>query len=111
MAISNNTEISPGDTTILTCIGFGQPAISITWTHEGLDVVNSTLITVTETDFPEEGGRFMQSFLQICGAAVADFGVYTCVVSNSGFSVDASVQVAVAGECRTLNVICCTSPF
>lgn len=99
VAISDSATVFEGETTLFTCVGFGQPDVSITWTHDNQTVVNTSLIFVYEQTFTQVGRLFKQSFLQICSDNLNDAGTYTCSVSNGLVSVNASTQLTFAGEC------------
>ena len=109
VSISDNTELSLGETVVLSCIAYGRPGVTFTWIHKEEVVTNSSLISVTESDFPEPGGLFRQSFLQICSADISDLGTYSCSVSNGLVSVDASTVLSVAGESYTQKLTCVMS--
>ena len=99
VVISNSATVFEGETILFTCVGFGQPDISITWTHNNQTVVNTSLIFVYEQTFTQAGRLFQQSFLLICSDNLNDAGTYTCSVNNGLVSINASTQLTFAGEC------------
>ena len=99
VVISEDATLFEGETTLLTCVGFGQPMVAISWIHNNNRTVqNTSLITVFEEVFYQAGRLFTHSFLQICSDNVADTGSYTCSVSNGLTAVNASIQLAFGGE-------------
>ncbi len=96
--ISNNTSVDAGETAVLICVGFGQPRADITWTRDGQEISNRSLVTIYEEDLAQGGRVFKQSFLQLCSLRMSNSGVYTCSVSNGLSSVNSSLLVTVNGE-------------
>ena len=96
--ISNDTLLFAGETALLGCVGYGLPSVLITWLRDGRSISNSSLVSISEEDVVQGDRMFKQSFLQICNIAMADAGVYTCIVSNSETSVNSSIFVSVIGE-------------
>ena len=95
VVISNDTALRTGKTALLSCVGFGESEVEISWTFSGAPVVNTSLITIYEEDVVQGERIFKQSFLQICSLAEADAGGYTCIASD-GFTTDnATTQLAV----------------
>ena len=86
-----------GDTTVLLCMTFGQADDDIVWTHNGERLTNSSLVSITSTDFIQDGLVFRQSFLRICNVSRNNSGSYSCVASTD---VAASTRItAVTGNC------------
>ena len=79
-------------------MGYGEPRADITWMYNGQAVMNSSLVSITEEEFTEEGLLFKRSSLQICNAKIRNSGNYTCFVSNGLDSVTASTQLTLAGK-------------
>ena len=82
MAISNYTSLFEGETALLACVGYGLPFVEISWIHDGLQIDNSSLISVIETDVVVEDRVFRQSVIQLCSVATSDSGDYVCLVGN-----------------------------
>ena len=69
-----------GQTVLLTCIAYGSPVPSITWTASTQDIdltdkVSYQAVTVNETNF-------QVAFLQLCDITSANAAEYTCTASN-----------------------------
>ena len=95
VAISDHVTLSEGETTILTCLGYGQPDVELMWTFNDENITNSSVVTVYE----DQEGRFIkQLFLEICSVRAADSGIYTCTISNNEASVSAMTQLTVSGK-------------
>lgn len=100
--LSDDMRVIIGDTTVLLCMTFEQMDQDITWLHNGDNVTNTSLVTVTGSDFVQDGVVFRQSFLRICNTSMSDTGLYTCIASNN---VNASTQItAVTGKLGKKNV-------
>ena len=97
-----------GETAVLICVGFGQPRADITWTRDGQEISNTSLVTIYEEDLAQGGRVFKQSFLQLCSLRMSDSGVYTCSVSNGLSSVNSSVELAVSGRLLLFKIFCCS---
>ena len=95
MTISNNTSVTAGETAILLCEAIGFISVGITWTHDGEAVTNSSHTSITAA---QEGRLIHQSFLEISNVVSINAGVYTCIVSNEGTSVNSSTQLTVFCE-------------
>ena len=99
IVISNDISLTAGDTALLTCVGYGRPDVQITWSRNGEVVMNSSLITINETDVTRGGRLYKQSYLDLCSVEVSDAGTYTCTVSNGELlATNASTQLSVTGE-------------
>jgi len=70
---------------VLTCVGYGSPLVStVTWSKDGIVLVNSTRITIFEDQVTESGFTFVKSMLEICTTQAADSGQYSCSIENMG---------------------------
>lgn len=98
-AISDHMTINEGETTILTCVGYGKPDVELMWTFNGESLEDRTNTTVINV-FDESGGILKMLRLEICGARKADSGIYTCTVINEEVSASAMTQLTVRGERR-----------
>lgn len=98
VVLSDDTVLYEGETTLLSCVAFGEPSLSITWTFNNQSVVNTSLISVFEEQFFQAGRVFTHSFLQICSDNVADTGRYTCSITNGLVSLNASLELMFGGE-------------
>lgn len=98
MLISNDTSLETGDSGILVCVTANQINETITWSHNGLSVMNTPLVAVYEEVVVEGGRVFKQSFLQLCSVAIVNSGGYTCTVSNGQTVDNATIELKVSGE-------------
>ena len=87
-----------GETAILTCIGYGLPDVTVTWSRYDQPLDNSSLVLILEDEFYQAGKLFIQSFLHICGARVTDFGPYTCTIDSGFVSLDISTELTVISK-------------
>ena len=94
VGISTDTISDVGQTTLFTCVGFGEPDAEISWSFNGAPVANTSLVTSYEEDTIRGGRNFKQSFLQLCSLTVSDAGVYTCTARNGLTIVDATTQLS-----------------
>ena len=94
-----NSTVVEGSTLLLTCVGFGEPTPSVTWSTGGVQLSNNSRITIYEELVTENGVDFVQSILEICSAEEADGGQYSCTVGNalSNVSVNFELSVTAAG--------------
>ena len=90
MLLSDDMRVIIGDTTVLLCMTFEQGGQDITWAHNGENVTNTSLMTITGSDFVQDGVVFRQSFLRICNTSTNNSGLYTCIASSN---VNASTQI------------------
>lgn len=97
-AISEFGRFSQGETATLICMGYGRPRADITWVRNGQTISNSSLISISEQEFIQDGLLFKQSFLQLCSVRIRDSGTYTCVVSNGRTSVNATTLFSLDGK-------------
>ena len=97
-AISNDTSAKEGETTLLACVGFGEPDVDISWSFNGAPVVNTSLVTIYEEEVVQGRRNFKQSFLQMCSLALSDAGDYTCIISNSVTMDNATTQLTVTSK-------------
>ena len=105
-----DTEVVAGLTALLTCVGYGNPPVGITWRRFDAVLTNDTSprITIYEQEIIEGGVIFVMSILQICSAEVADTGLASCTVDNGvandtaefQFTVEPGKQVIVALQKR-----------
>ena len=77
-----NSEFNEGSTIIATCVAYGLPEPSVTWSHDGNQLVNNSPVTIYEELLNEGDVIFVKSAIEICGVEVADSGDYSCLVAN-----------------------------
>ena len=81
---------------VLACVGYGSPLVSsVTWSKDGVMLVNSTRITIFENQVTESGFTFVKSMLEICTTQVADSGQYSCSIGNEVSNTSAGFEVSV----------------
>jgi len=68
---------------------------SVTWSKDGVVLVNSTRITIFENQVTESGFTFVKSMLEICTTQVADSGQYSCSIGNEVSNTSAGFEVSV----------------
>ncbi len=100
VVISNDTSARVGNSALLACVGFGVPSVEITWSLNGISIMNSSIVTISEEEFTRGEMVFKQSFLELCNLSISDSGVYTCSVSNGLTMVNETTQLSVAGNCH-----------
>jgi len=86
---------------VLACVGYGSPQMpSVTWSKDGVVLVNSTRITIFENQVTESGFTFVKSILEICATQDADSGQYRCSANNtiSFETADFALQVNTEGK-------------
>jgi len=79
------TEVNPGNTVVLQCVGYGFPTPLVNWTQNETTLRSESNTTIREEIVNEGGVGFFKSTLEICSinASVA----YDCaVVSSTGNS-------------------------
>ena len=86
VAISTETSADVGGTALLTCLGFAESGVEISWSFNEAPLVNTSLVAIYERDVVKGGRLLKQSFLQLCGLTVTNGGVYTCL-TRSGLTV------------------------
>lgn len=93
VAISTDTALMEGETAILACVGYGQPSVAVTWTRNGMPVMNSSSLTAYEEVTTVATLPFTRSFLQFCSAQSEDSGVYTCTATSGRLTDSSTVQM------------------
>ena len=96
-AITSDTTIDMGQVAMLTCLGFGEHGVEVDWYLNGVQLINTSLITVYERDVTWGGGAFKQSILQLCSVGVKSVGNYTCTVRSGLTTVNELTQLTVQG--------------
>ena len=102
LAASANTSVARGGTALLTCVGYVQPNLEITWLFNGAPVVQSSLVTISAVDVNGTGNSIplRRSFLQICGVTTDQSGSYTCVISNGAESDEHTIELTATCKCN-----------
>ena len=100
---------------VLACVGYGSPQVSsVTWSKDGIVLVNSTRNTIFENQVTESGFTFVKSILEICATQDADSGQYSCSigneVSNTSAGFEVSVIIAGGGKQHINNILTIYGP-
>jgi hypothetical protein len=93
VAISTETALDVGETAFLTCVGYGERSTEITWSYDGVALVNTSLLSIYNGNIVKGGRVFKQSFLQICSATPRDAGNYTCILRSGITAVESTTQL------------------
>lgn len=72
-------QLYRNSTVLLTCVAYGLPLPTLTWSKAGNNVTNGT---VHNNMVVKSGVTFVRSILQLCNTTVADSGQYTCTAHN-----------------------------
>ena len=94
-----------GETAVFSCVGYGQHDVQITWWYNGALLTNSSLVYTFQEDLVVEGSAMVTlSTLLVCGGLVANSGAYTCSISNTVTTLNASVWLEVTPATGQLKV-------
>ena len=86
VAVTSNASVEYGQTTVLVCVGYGEPSVSVSWWRGDSQITNTSRVFITE-ELMSQGGRLFQlSYLQICAVETSDDGIYSCTVNNGSAS-------------------------
>ena len=96
--LSKDLSLNSGETALLSCVGFGEPDVEISWSFNGAPVVNSSLTPIFEENIIQGSRPYKQSFLQLCSVTTSSAGSYTCGASNGQGISNAITQLSVIGE-------------
>ena len=92
----NNLTADAGSTVVLACVGYGSPQVpSVTWSKDGVVLVNSTWVTIFESQVTESGFTFVKSILELCGTQDADGGQYSCTIGSEASNTSAGFELSV----------------
>ena len=82
------------------CTGRGFPQPSITWTHNGSPIENSSRILIYEKNVTKEehGLTSVSSYLNISNVRLSDGGIYECIVANRIVNASANFTLTVRGK-------------
>ena len=93
-----------GSTLILTCVGYGDPTVSVSWSMENVQLDNSSQTTIYEEAIIENGLTLVQSVLVICSVDETDSGQYSCTVANALGNASVDFEVSVTGKCIVIRL-------
>ena len=90
------TSVDYGSTIYMACVATGdQPDIS--WSLDGVALVNGNDFTITTSNITEGGVTFVQSILEVCTVDGSETGEYSCTALNSEGSDAGSWNVDLVG--------------
>ena len=79
-------------------MGVGYPEPSISWSHDGDPIENSTRITIYEEEHNLAGQLYIQSILEVCSVSVMDGRIYECIATNGVDNSSSNFTVTVGGK-------------
>ena len=111
MESPGNQRIPSGDTLVLSCVAYGVPVPSVSWSKNGSTLENNTQITILEelvaasdpsiAAYEHRVNRsrvtFLRSIIRIRSIRLIDSGHYSCSADN-GFTNDSSSSSEVVVE-------------
>lgn len=79
------SSVLTNDTVAMTCVAYGGPTPTITWSQNGGRNLTNEMssVQIFEEQLNVGGKIFIQSTLQLCGIALGDFVDYSCMASNA----------------------------
>ena len=93
--ISKDLSLNTGETALLSCVGFGEPHVEISWSFNGAHIANTSLTPIFEENIVQGTKLYKQSFLQLCSVAMSNAGDYTCVTSSGHTTSNATTRLTV----------------
>ena len=88
-------RIDESVTVVAVCVGTGFPQPSISWSHDGSPLENSSRVTIYEEVVKESGLTFLLSFLEVCSVDFMDAGLYQCTVTNRPASASSNFTLTI----------------
>ena len=84
MVYPEDTVLLAGDSVLLTCVGTGVPAPTLTFYKNGGRLIeDNSKYTVTEKTMLVENTLFVKSSILLCNASEVDIGNYSCMADNA----------------------------
>ena len=90
-----DTVVTVGDYIVLTCVGYGIPRPSISWTKNA-NVLSNT--SIYEEVVSERAVTFVYSILEICASWFSDSGTYACIIDNGITGDSKGFELSVTSE-------------
>ena len=94
---SKDVYLNEEETTVLVCMGRGEPYVEVHWTFNGMPVANTSLTYIFEEDVVLGGRHYKESYLQLCSLTTAISGSYSCTASNGVVVSNATTHLTVTG--------------
>ena len=82
----NDTSVYVGDSVSLSCVSYGLPLPTVSWTRTGQPLTSLSLhsqLMINETEIVTNHVTFVRSTLVLCSLQLTDAGQYTCSTSNN----------------------------
>ena len=82
----NDTSVYVGDSVSLSCVSYGLPLPTVSWTRAGQPLTSLSLhsqLMINETELMTDHVTFVRSTLILCSLQLTDAGQYTCSTSNN----------------------------
>ena len=79
----NDTSVYVGDSVSLSCVSYGLPLPTISWTRAGQPLSLHSQLMINETEIMTDHVTFVRSTLILCSLQLTDAGQYTCSTSNN----------------------------
>ena len=98
----NDTSLYVGETVVLSCVTYGLPLPTISWTRDGLPLRSPFI--VNETEIVSDHVTFLRSTLVLCALRVPDDGQYSCSASNNHSTVQQTFSLTVKGTYSHLHL-------
>ena len=104
----NLSQLSPGDTLTLSCVGYGNPLPSVFWSRSDTNQVltNSSQMSIFEETLSESGVTFVKSILQVCSVQPSMTGEYSCTSQNELGNETATFELTVNDGMYMQNPLC-----
>ena len=83
LILPSSGEATVGNTVVFSCLSYGAPSPTITWSKDGDLVQTSPGIKISQTPFVDGGFVFDKSTVEICSIEMFDAGEYRCLATNS----------------------------
>jgi len=93
-----DTQIEAGSTVLLTCVAYGVPLPSLSWSRNGSFLsLNDSHVTVYPQVVADSGSGvvFMKSIVKLCRSQLTDAGIYSCSAENELGMHNFSFQVTI----------------
>ena len=93
---TTESEVVIGEEAVVECRVTGDPTPAVTWSKDGVDVVNGSGIVIRDPQLLGNGS--VLSVLSIVATDIEDDGVYACNATNHVGSDSLSIELNLLGE-------------